>query len=367
LRGGIETWLYETIKALQPEEFEHHLLVRTAKNESFTDAFKQAGVKVIPCLSYQNPIKYALNLRRIVRENGPYQILHVHGSNPNGLLALLLAKRLGISSTVVHSHNDLRPLLERRGAMYRLYVDSTLKVLRRFSDCGLAASARAAESMFGDSWQKDNRFRLLFYGIDFRPFAEPRDRRLRFELAIPADAFVVGHVGRYHEQKNHELLVDIAEEVIRRDSTTHFIFIGDGELRSTITSDIERRGLSNHVTFIPDTLSIARYMRSAMDCFVFPSRYEGLGRVAVEAQAAGLPCLLSDRVPRESIVDPDLVQVLRLEEGAEAWAEAILRTRNRTPVTDITTHLNLFNRSGFNLDRNTQILADLYRAMAARG
>jgi hypothetical protein len=90
VQGGIETWLYQTIKTLQTEEFEHHVLVRTAKNESFTDAFKEVGVTVIPCLSYQNPIRYALNLRRVVREHGPYNILHVNGSNPNCLVPFCL-------------------------------------------------------------------------------------------------------------------------------------------------------------------------------------------------------------------------------------------------------------------------------------
>jgi glycosyltransferase involved in cell wall biosynthesis len=364
LRGGIETWLYQIIKTLDTEQFEHHVLVRTAQEESFTAEFRRAGVQVIPCSHFKNPITYAQEFRRIVRQYGPYQILHVHGSNPNGLMALLLAKPLGIGATIVHSHNDVRPLLNRRGPLYRAYVGLTLRLLRGCSDQGLAASVLAAESMFGKSWMNDKRRRLLYYGIDFKPFAEPRDAAIRAELGIPSDAFVIGHVGRFHEQKNHELLVEIASELINRDSCIHFLLIGEGELRARIAEAIQRRGLSGHFTFVPDSLSVPRLMVSAMDCFVFPSRYEGLGLVAVEAQAAGLPCLLSDRVPEEAVVDPNLVNVLKLEDGAKQWADKIMEMKHGGSKSDSANHLRAFEESCFNLGQNALILAAVYRSMS---
>jgi glycosyltransferase involved in cell wall biosynthesis len=362
-RGGIEMWLYQAIKALDPEQFDHHVLVRTDKEESFTEDFRKAGIKVLQCLNYQNPIRYARNLTNIIRENGPYEILHVHGSNPNGLMALMLARRLGIRTSIVHSHNDVRPLLQQSGSFYRAYVRLTLSCLRRFCDYGIAASALAAESMFGPSWQKNQRHMLLAYGIDFRPFTEPRDPDLRRQLGIPSGAFVVGHVGRFEEQKNHELLVEIAEEAVKQNPTLHFLFIGEGSLRSRITSDIEHRHLTGHVTFVSDTLAVPRFMRSAMDCFVFPSRYEGLGLVAVEAQAAGLPCLVSDRVPKEATVDRSLVKVLRLDEGAKAWADAILQSIGRTRTLNTSKHLEQFERSDFDLNRSILALAAIYRSI----
>src|SRR5215813_10978712 len=110
LRGGIEMWLYQMIRRL--DQYEHHVLVRTAEEEPFTAGFREIGVRVLSCLNYANPPKYFKNLRAVVQQNGPYDILHVHGSNPNGLLAMFFAKRLGIPSTLIHSHNDLSPLLE---------------------------------------------------------------------------------------------------------------------------------------------------------------------------------------------------------------------------------------------------------------
>ena len=362
LRGGIEMWLYQTLQKLDVTRFEHHVLVRTDKEEPFTEAFRRAGFRVVPCLNYSNPLKYARNLRRIVGEYGPYDVLHVHGSNPNGLLALLYAKSLGIKTRIVHSHVDVRPLLATRGIAYKAYVNLTLQCFRRFADLGFACSDLAGKSMFGPSWENDSRWKLLHCGVDLKPFSEPPDRSIREELGIPEKSFVVGHVGRFHAQKNHDFLVQIADAAVKRSPDVHFLLVGDGPLRGSITAELKRRGLDRHVTFVPDTMVIPRFMLSAMDCFVFPSRYEGLGLVAVEAQAAGLPCVVSDRVPREAIVDPSLVNVLSLDDAPGVWAESLLRSRqtgNSHP-----SRLEQFYASSFNLDRCALSLAGAYESVS---
>jgi len=362
LRGGIEMWLYQTIRKLT--QFDHHVLVRTDKEEPFTAAFREIGARVVPCANYGNPVRYGINFNRVIHENGPYDILHVHGSNPNGLLALLLAKQLGIPATIVHSHNDVRPLLATRGTAYGSYVALTMQCLRQFADRGFAVSVRAAESMFGASWQHDDRWALLYCGVNFEPFAETPDPHLRKLLGIPDGAFVVGHVGRFHEQKNHQFLVKIAQEAVKTSPDVHFLFIGDGDLRTDIVCQVRSLGLEPHVTFVPDTLCVPQFMLGVMDCFVFPSRYEGLGLVAVEAQAAGLPCVLSDRIPPEVVVYSQLVTVLALEDSPQHWADAILNSKGRR-VQPSHQHLQQFYDSQFNLDRCAQSLADAYELLAA--
>jgi glycosyltransferase involved in cell wall biosynthesis len=362
LRGGIETWLYQMLQRCDAEHFEHHILVRTEKDEPFTAAFREAGFRVLPCLNYSNPIKYRGNLRRVIEQNGPYDVLHVHGSNPNGLLALLFAKGLGIPATIVHSHNDIRPMLKDRGIAYRTYVGLTLRGLRKFASRGFAASVRAAESMFGPAWKQDKRWQLLYCGIDFEPFAQPPDPDLRKALGIPADAFVVGHAARFREQKNHQFLLEIAAEVVKKYPNAYFLLIGDGPLRSQIVSEVQKRGLDHRVKFVPDTPSVPQFMVSAMNSFLLPSRHEGLGLVAVEAQAAGLPCFLSNRVPGEAVVDSKLVTFLRLEDSPETWAEAVLAAR-AYKVQSSPKHLEQFYASKFNLERCASSLSRTYESL----
>ena len=366
LRGGIEMWLYQVLQRLDAERFEHHILVRTDKAEPFTESFRRAGFRVLPCLNYNHPVKYRSNLRRVVKENGPYDVLHVHGSNPNGLLALMFAKSLGIPARVVHSHNDVRPLLKSRGAAYKAYVQLTLKGLRAFADCGFAVSGLAAESMFGTEWSTDPRWQLLRCGVDFKPFEKPSGVDLREGIGIAKDAFVVGHVGRFHEQKNHEFLLRVVEDLRKKEPRVKLLLIGDGPLRQDIVSQVERRKLQPYVTFVPDTLSVPQFMLEVMDCFVLPSRYEGLGLVAVEAQAAGLPCLLSNRVPTEAVVDSRLVKFLPLEESSGTWGDAILAMRGKR-VTASRDHLQQFYASEFNLERSAASLVQTYEFLARRG
>jgi len=363
LRGGIENWLYQTLTRQPSSLFEHHVLVRTSEDEAFSAAFRAAGIPVLACAGYRNPMRYARELQQLVRGHGPYDILHVHGSSFSGLLTLLLAKWLGIHRTIVHSHNDVRPLLKDSGVVYGWYVHAVTAAYRLLGDRGYAASILAAESMFGSRWKQDPRWQLLYYGVDCAPFTRMADPTLRTRLGIPAHAFVVGHVGRFHEQKNHGFLVEIMAAVARADCQMHCLLIGDGPLRAEIQEVIKRRGLADQFTFVLDTTAVADYMISAMDCFLFPSLYEGLGLVAVEAQAAGLSCILSDRVPEEASVIPGLVQWMSLEQPASRWAERLIELRRTRPMHDRSSLVGIQN-SRFALDRCVSSLQNQYLELA---
>jgi glycosyltransferase involved in cell wall biosynthesis len=366
LRGGIEKWLFQILPAQLSAQCEHHILVRTAEDEAFTSAFREAGIPVLACPSFGNPVRYAQDFKRLVKEHGPYDILHVHGSSFSGLLTLSLARSAGIQRTIVHSHNDVRPLLKNRGLLYRAYVAGVLKSYRAMADFGFAASVLAAESMFGTRWNGDKRWELLYYGVDCKPFAKPRDAAMRGRLGIAEKAFVMGHVGRFHEQKNHDFLIEIVQAAVALCPEVHCLLIGEGPLRPEITAEIHRRDLQSHFTFVPDTLAVSDYMTSVMDCFVFPSRYEGLGLVAVEAQAAGLPCLISDRVPSEAIVDPALVRVLSLDRPAGEWAKATLDLQNLQRDSYNSAALARVEESRFNLDHCISTLRARYMELATR-
>jgi glycosyltransferase involved in cell wall biosynthesis len=363
LRGGIENWLFQTLTLHPSSAFEHHVLVRTDGEEAFSSAFRNAGIPVLACTSYRSPLRYARELKRIVEAHGPYDILHVHGSSFSGLLTLVLAKYLGIRRTIVHSHNDVRPLLKDSGFLYGLYVRAVTAAYRLLGDRGLAASQLAAESMFGMHWKHDPRWQLLYYGVDCTPFDRTVDQTLRSRLGIPSNAFVVGHVGRFHEQKNHEFLVEIIAAAAKIDSQIHCLLIGDGPLRNEILQEILRRGLTKHFTFVLDTTTISDYMLSAMDCFLFPSLYEGLGIVAVEAQAAGLSCILSDRVPQEASVIPGLVQWMSLEQPSARWAERLVELKRTRPMHDRSSLVRVQN-SRFALDRCVSSLQTQYLELA---
>ena len=139
----------------------------------------------------------------------------------------------------------------------------------------------------------------------------------------------------------------------------HFLLIGDGSLHASCVTEVEQRGLASKVSFIPDCRTVPRHMVSAMDAFVLPSLYEGLGLVAVEAQAAGLACMLSERIPVEAAVRIDRAYHLPLDLGVEGWARALLalppRLDNREPSCAAA-----IAAAGFDIDESVRHLAAFY-------
>lgn len=202
-----------------------------------------------------------------------------------------------------------------------MYLNFAKRLIDRYATGGLAVSRSAAEDLFGANWESDARWRILRLGIDLSPFRESVDRaKTRAELGIPENAYVIGHVGRFSAEKNHSFLVDIATEVARRKENTWLLLVGDGPLRSRIEKQVATVKMRSRTLFAGTRNDTARLME-AIDVFVFPSLYEGLPLALVEAQAAGVPCVVSDVIGPEVDVLPSLVHRVSLRKPASLWAD----------------------------------------------
>jgi glycosyltransferase involved in cell wall biosynthesis len=197
--------------------------------------------------------------------------------------------------------------------------------INRHATHGLAASKPAAKALFGAHWETDERFQILHYGLALQPFQKSIDHAgVRAEFGIPVATPVVGHVGRFDQLKNHSFLIEVANAVLNRRPDVHFLFIGDGPLRPVIETRVRQMGLSQKVHFAGIRTDVPRLMIGAMDFFVFPSVYEGFGLCLLEAQAAGLQCLVSDGVPHEVIKVPGSVEFVSLSLGKDYWSTRII-------------------------------------------
>ncbi len=161
-------------------------------------------------------------------------------------------------------------------------------------------------------------------GIDFNRFKAIKETReeIRKSLKIPQDAFVLGHIGRFSDYKNHTFLIDVFSEVYKENKNAFLLLIGAGELLNNIKTKIDKYGLKNRVMILSHRSDIPQLLR-AMDVFVFPSLFEGLGIVLIEAQALGLRCIVSDVVPKEAF-QTELAVPVSLNKSPERWAEIIL-------------------------------------------
>jgi glycosyltransferase involved in cell wall biosynthesis len=362
-RGGIGNWLLNIRKYLDQGLFQMDFLVHDLFPGDNDEEISRLGSKILYC-PYPNRLwMYGNNFKRTLKEYGPYDAIHSHLSNCG--YHVKLAAECDIPHRIVHSHSIYWKRLigiSARAKLKRLLFWPFLRIwIARYASRGLAASADAAVSLFGSGWQKDKRWQVLPCAIDLDPFEDEVNREaLRAELGIPLDAFVVGHVGRFTKEKNHPFIIDVASEISRQHANMRLLLIGEGTLKPDIEKYAIKVGMAEKVIFAGLRRDVPRLMSGAMDLFIFPSVYEGLGLALVEAQAAGLPALISQTIPEEAIVIPSLVQRLSLSEPISTWSKAALHYCGNKNNFDRGRALQIMQKSLFNIHENVRRLENIY-------
>jgi glycosyltransferase involved in cell wall biosynthesis len=359
-RGGVETWLLQILRHIDRERFRMDFLVHTTERCAYDEEIRSLGARILPCQGARRPWSYAGDFRRAVTAQGPFDIVHSHVQAYSGYV-LRLARRTGIGSRIAHSHTDTRPQRRRAGPLRRIYFAMARREIRRHATAALAASAQAGDSLFGGGWQLNSRSQVLHYGCDQAAFRRTVDRRaVRAELGFDSNDLVIGHAGRFCEPKNHAFWVDVAAEVARSEPCARFLLVGEGPLRPRIEAKIAHLGLTGRFRLTGVRSDVPRLMLGAMDAVLFPSLWEGLSLAVVEAQAAGLPCVVSRAVPEETALVPGLLRRLRLGDGPAVWAQAVLRAVREGPCIRRPEALDRLERSPFSIRSCAAQLEKIY-------
>jgi glycosyltransferase involved in cell wall biosynthesis len=360
-REGVQTWLMQVLRTLDPARVRMDFLVAHPEPGQYDAEIEARGSAVIRCELTSNPLRYARRLLAVLREGGPYHVVHSHVHHFSGFV-LAIARHAGVPVRIAHSHLDTLHLDAEAGLRRRLYLRLMSAALRRSATNGLAVSVPAAQALFGPRWRDDDRWVVSRCGLDFGGFREPADvPAVRAELGIPPDAIVLGHVGRFDAQKNHAFLLRIAAAAFQREPRSVLVLAGDGPLRPSVVAEATLLGIRDRIALPGVRADIPRVLRS-FDAFVFPSIREGLPLVGLEAQAAGLPIVLSDSITRELVVIPELFTWRSLGDSPDSWAEAALSAaRRRAPEMDAVARLE---GSEFSLSRSVSGLLDVYHRSA---
>jgi glycosyltransferase involved in cell wall biosynthesis len=361
-RGGTETWLMHVLRHIDRNRFHMDFLVYTDQQYVYTDEVQSLGSQIFVCSEPSKPLLFATNFKKIVCDYGQYDIIHVHVHFFSGYV-LHLARQAGIKARIVHSHTNTSSIDSNVDWKRKIYVELMKWWINKNATAGLAASRMAAASLFGSSWANDSRWQTLYCGIDLAPFHEHIETaNLRAKFGIPHDAFVIGHVGRFNEPKNHHFLLEIVAKIATIEPNMRLVLIGVGPLRAEIEVKVIQMNLSHLIIFLGGRSDIPQLMIGLMDVFLFPSIYEGLGLVLVEAQAAGIPCIFSDVIPEEADIVKPLIQRVSLTESADKWAEIVLATRhqNQQKIISENKALDLVATSAFNIQIGLQKLTQFY-------
>jgi glycosyltransferase involved in cell wall biosynthesis len=307
-RGGVETWLMELAARLDQGRwrFDFCLLGRSPGRYALRGEALGCRVRHLP----RGP-GFAGRFYGLLRRER-YDIIHSHVHGFSAAI-LALAWAAGAAVRIAHSHNtaDGRPDTWPR----RLYRAAARRGLAVVATHRLACSAPAARALFGREGAG-----IVPYGVATEAPAAGGGWRERFGLN---GAPVVGHVGRFEEQKNHEFLLEVAQRLAERRPEVRWLLVGEGPRRREIEFRARLLGLGGTMRFAGLREDVPALLREAMDVFVLPSRYEGLPVALLEAQAAGLPAVVSASVPREAAALPEAVEFLPLSAGPEAWAERL--------------------------------------------
>lgn len=344
--GGIEHFVMDNYRAIDKSRVHFDFLVSVEYAGSFDEEIAAMGSTMYHAYPFKkNPIKNYNDIARIVKENH-YDIIHRHTGSAFGYFDLRAARKGGAKHLILHSHNP---------DVGKPWVHKISKNLLEIDCIGLACSKDAGEFLFG---QKP--FKIFPNAIDCEQFCfSPSEReKVRKELGIE-NQFVLGHIGRYEEQKNHKKLVEIFKAALELQPQAKLISIGDGVLVEEIKAYAKKLGVYQNILFLGYRKDVANIMQ-AFDAFVLPSLYEGFPIVQIEAQANGLHCFSSrDVIPGESNITGN-VTFIPLSNTSEQWADTIVNTNCQRDLNAI----GIIKEAGYDIKSSASRLASFYESFS---
>ncbi|MGG1573184.1 glycosyltransferase family 1 protein [Fictibacillus sp. NRS-1165] len=353
--AGQETFIMNVFRNIDRKKFKFEFLLSAPEKTYYEDEIINLGGKIhrISPKPKENRIKRVVKRIRASKNffenHRDYDCIHLHTCGVGNLIELYFAWKSGIPKRVIHSHNN--STLVRSKILFNILK----KVSLLFATDLFACSKQAGYWLFG----KKARFRVIPNAIDVKNYDFDMEIRnkMREEIGV-GNKVAICNIGRFSEQKNQLFLIDVFKEIIKIDPNVKLYIVGDGELKSDIISRINKYQLESFVELLGLRKDVNRLLQ-AMDLFLFPSKYEGLGIVAVEAQASGLLTIVSDTLPKEVEIT-NLIKKISLNDDAEKWATDIvgyIRQYKRTG-----SNINDFKEKGYDITSLIKFLSTYYRS-----
>lgn len=346
--GGIESFLYNLYSVIDREKVQFDFITRF-DNPAKCEELKMLGAKIYKISSYKRPIKYMLELKNII-SHGKYDIVHIHKNSAAIILPFLITREFKDIKVFVHSHNT-KPSV---GSITTILHKMNKRFLYKNADEHFACSKAAGDWLYG----ANQYYVILRNGIIANKFLfnEKIRKKIRNKFNVSNNIFIMGHIGRFTDQKNHDRLIDIFYEFQKIKPDSKLWLIGDGKNKNKIYKRILELDIQDKVTFLGVRTDINELLM-AMDAFVMPSIYEGLPISAVEAQATGVRTFLSDTISKETEIS-SIVSWFSNELDGKIVAKLIFeecnKKNNRLQAN------NEIISNGFDMITTSEILLEYY-------
>ena len=350
-RGGAESMIMNLYRNIDREKVQFDFVIHTTEHCDFTDEIITMGGNIYsaPRYNVKNSFIYIKWWKTFFKEHNEYKIIHGHMYSI-AMIYLSVAKKFGLI-TIAHSHSSMRKMNLKEIAKKVLQFP-----LRNVAHWLFACSDSAGVWLYGKSVKKRNNYIILKNAIDVDKFLNNKKtgQKIRAELGIE-DRLVIGHTGRFFTPKNHMYLLEVFNCVVQEHQDSVLLLVGDGELREKIENKAQELGVKEKVIMTGVRNDVNEIMQ-AMDCFVFPSVYEGLPVTVVEAQAAGLPCLISDSITDEVCIT-NLVTRISIKESAVYWSNKIFELIRNVNSKDVRKTIEM---AGYDIHTTSKWLSDFY-------
>ena len=349
--GGVEAVVMNFYRNIDRNKIQFTFVCDEDSTDIPYEEIEKLGGKIIIVPPYSKPFKYHSALKKALKEDD-YKIIHSHISTMS-VFSLFAAKCAGVPVRIAHSHSTTNKKEKKKNLMKQ--------ILRPFSKVFatdyMCCSELAGRWLFGNKEYDKGNVYLLNNAIDLDKFKynESLRKKKRKELGIKDDTLVIGHIGRFVAQKNHDFLIDIFNEIHKKNNNSILLLAGQGPLMEDIKNKVKELNLEDSVKFLGQR-NDANELYQAFDVFLLPSLYEGLPVVGVEAQAAGLLCYLSDDMTKETKV-LDITKFMSLNNTPEEWANNILDDVKKYKRIDTSKEMTAKN---FNIKEEAKKLEEYY-------
>ena len=358
LIGGIQTFILNNIKHIDREKVQIDFLIlddgnvydaeKNLADEGY-NIYRLKGIWVNRITDY---LKYSKSLDEFFSKHCDYKVIHYHSSSKN-FLVMKKAKKYGIPVRIAHSHSiDFQTNNYLKKVLGNIFKTFLVKNSTDFFAC----SENAGKWLFGEKITKSEKFHIVHNAVDIEKFKYNEEKRnqIREQLGIANDTIVYGHVGRLNPEKNHKFLIDLFKLINEEQENSKLLLLGTGKLEGELKAYVNELELSDKVIFAGFVDNVNEYI-SAMDVFIFPSTFEGLGLVLIEAQANGLKCYASKNyIPEEAKVSEQL-EFIDLNKGIDHWRCVILNNKNKRIDVKQQIYLN-----GYDILETSKYLENFY-------
>lgn len=350
-RGGAETEIMNLYREIDRSKIQFDFVKHTDDSCSYDDEILSLGGHIYsaPAFNIVNLNNYKNFWTQFFERHSEHKIVHGH-MRTTAFIYLALAKKYN-KETIAHSHSISNGI-----GFYAKIKDILQLPIRNTANFLFACTDEAGRWLFGNDVVNRSNYFLIKNAIDPRKYEYNVQTRtsIRKKLNLEENV-VIGHVGRFIPVKNQNFLLEVFCELVKKNSEVKLLMIGEGKDREKIENKINSLNLKSKVILLGERSDVADLMQ-AMDIFVFPSINEGLGMVAIEAQAAGLPVLASSSIPEDIKVTQNIKQ-LPLDKNAIFWANEIIEVLKGFNRIDTAKDIR---SAGYDIKDTVNWLSDFY-------